>query len=192
MEGETPLDDLSGLTVKIPNISRRQLNEAEAENIAKATFKYLVKSGGVQRLEFTPEVMAKIHKEMFSDVWLWAGQYRTTKTNIGSAPSAIYQDLIILSQDLKSWDDFQIDILEQSVRLHHRAVQIHPFLNGNGRWSRMLGNLWLKKHKSPLVYWPSDVEVLTKVRKEYLKALKEADDMNYAPLVELHKRYQKL
>ena len=43
-----------------------------------------------------------------------------------------------------------IDLSEQAVLLHHRAVQIHPFENGNGRWSRLLANIWLKKHAHPI------------------------------------------
>src|SRR6266851_437586 len=26
-------------------------------------------------------------------------------------------------------------------------ARIHPFLNGNGRWSRMLANIWLKRNR---------------------------------------------
>ena len=45
-------------------------------------------------------------------------------------------------------------LLDQAVFLHHRAVAIHPFPNGNGRWSRLISNIWLKLHDQPIVRWP--------------------------------------
>ncbi len=38
-EGETPLDDLSGLKIRIPNITRIQLDTAELENNQRALTK---------------------------------------------------------------------------------------------------------------------------------------------------------
>ena len=56
-----------------------------------------------------------------------------------------------------------------AVHLHHRAVQIHPFLNGNGRWARLLANILLKLHKAPLTEWPEEAIGATSViREEYL------------------------
>jgi len=97
--------------------------------------------------------------------------------------------LLQLLDDLKAWPDMGIDFLTQAVRLHHRAVSIHPFENGNGRWSRMLSNLWLRRNKAGMVRWPATEDPVSPVRGEYLVALKQADDMNESPLLELHQRY---
>ncbi len=121
-EGETPLDDLSGLKIKIPSIKRSQLDFLEAENIQKAISKYFL-SKRHKTINFDPSFFYKLHKEMFFDVWSWAGSHRTTNTNIGSQKESIGQDLLILSKDLEYWDKS----LESAVRLHHRAVQIQPF-----------------------------------------------------------------
>jgi Fic family protein len=43
--------------------------------------------------------------------------------------------------------------IEISARLHYRAVVIHPFLNGNGRWSRMLANIYLKQNELKPTKW---------------------------------------
>ena len=48
------------------------------------------------------------------------------------------------------------ETLELAVRIHFRAVHIHPFPNGNGRWSRLLGNIFLKQNDHPLVKWPEE------------------------------------
>jgi Fic family protein len=63
-------------------------------------------------------------------------------------------------------------------------------LNGNGRWSRLLANIWLKLNKQPLTLWPEDAIGATSViRDEYLAAVRAADGGNYASLIELHRQY---
>lgn len=181
-EGETPLDDLSGLKVKIPNITRSQLDVVEAENIQDALLKY-INPRRVRR--FDTKFFQTLHKSMFGNVWDWAGDFRDSQTNIGSPPISIYQDLIILERDLEVWPHE----MESAVRLHHRAVQIHPFKGGNGRWSRLLSDLWLQKYTGLTTRWPEGLEEESPIRKDYLTALREADRLNYDPLLELHKKY---
>ncbi|PZP56802.1 MAG: mobile mystery protein B [Micavibrio aeruginosavorus] len=180
--GETPLDDLSGLKLKIPNVTRRQLDEAEAANIRKAISRY---SGSHKVIRFDTGFFNKLHKQMFGDVWKWAGEYRTTATNIGSPPVHILQDLIILQKNL----EVRPHDLETGVWLHHRAVQIHPYQGGNGRWSRFLSDLWLQRHIKQTINWPVGMEQESPVREIYLTALREADRLNYKPLVELHEKF---
>jgi Fic family protein len=43
--------------------------------------------------------------------------------------------------DIQAWEIKTDLLLEQAMRIHHRTVNIHPFENGNGRWSRMLANI---------------------------------------------------
>jgi Fic family protein len=74
--------------------------------------------------------------------------------------------------------------------LHHKAVFIHPFENGNGRWSRMLANVWVFREGGVPTKWPEDlVGTTSPVRDEYLKAIRSADEGECAPLIELHQRY---
>ena len=95
-----------------------------------------------------------------------------------------------LCDDLAYWQKHWPDFSEQAAHLHHRAVLIHPFLNGNGRWSRLLANIWLKLNKQPLTEWPEEVIGETSViRDEYLTAVQAADSGDYAPLIDLHRRY---
>ncbi len=49
------------------------------------------------------------------------------------------------------------DIYEGASRIHHRAVQIHPYKKGNGRWSRMLANIYLRQHGSMPAKWQEDL-----------------------------------
>lgn len=82
-----------------------------------------------------------------------------------------------------------MDLIEQAVRLHHRAVQIHPFENGNGRWSRMLGDIWLKQHNGKIPIWPTDINRDSPIRDEYIAAVKLADKGDFMPLLNLYQKY---
>jgi Fic family protein len=80
--------------------------------------------------------------------------------------------------------------IEQTARLHHRAFLIHPFLNGNGRWARLLANIFQKQSLNTVTLWPEEtVGNASVIRDEYLAAVRAADYGNYEPLIALHGRY---
>jgi Fic family protein len=99
----------------------------------------------------------------------------------------------VVSTELKTCDDLEywhtnktFDTIEIASRLHHRAVQIHPFKNGNGRWSRMLANIYLKQNGLNPTKWNENL--LSKEnphRDDYIQALKKADNGDYSKLIEL-------
>jgi Fic-DOC domain mobile mystery protein B len=189
IQGETPIDDLSGLKVK-GIATRAELNFLEAANIEKVVAKYLTVRPSRRTAKFSYEWTLKLHKEMFGDVWRWAGIPRTHALNIGLASHAISENLAMLLQDLESWPGFGIDFIEQAARLHHRSVQIHPFENGNGRWARMLSNIWLKHHRQPLTLWPEQVIGATsEARARYLEAIRKADRGEYDELIAMHREF---
>jgi Fic family protein len=80
---------------------------------------------------------------------------------------------------------------EQAATLHYRGVLIHPFENGNGRWARLLANIWLKQHDQPVTLWPEEgiTGGTSPIRTEYIQALKLADQCNMRSLIDLHMRY---
>ena len=189
--GQTPLDDLSGLRIRgITNMA--ELSAAEAENIRKATIKYLAARPTRRSARFDVLWMRKLHIEMFGDVWSWAGAYRKHETNIGSLPHQIDIDLHNIEHDVTAWNLSDMPLLEQAVRLHHAAVRIHPFPNGNGRWSRMLASIWLKLHGASVIEWPETIiGTASTIRGEYLSAVRAADGGHYSPLLALHQRFFK-
>lgn len=189
LPGETPLDDISGLKVKFENPTRAAVSKLEAINIAKASAKYLTGKVDERNAPFTVPWMMALHKEMFGDVWSWAGKFRDTNTSIGTDKHNIQMQMAQLAADLHAWSGMNMPLEEQAMRLHHRAVQIHPFKNGNGRWARMLANIWLRKHDAGVIMWPSTAGEVSPLRDEYIAALKAADNMDDRPLQSLHKRY---
>lgn len=127
---------------------------------------------------------------MFGDVWDWAGTFRRAELNIGSKPHMIAIDLQTLLDDRRAWSASDMPLLEQSVRLHHGAVRIHPFPDGNGRWSRMLGNILLRMGNHPIVVWPEAViGASSGIRAAYLAAVRAADRHDFSALIDLHRRF---
>lgn len=124
---------------------------------------------------------------MFGDVWDWAGKIRSTELNFGVKAYLVNTELKKLSDDLLYWQkNASFDPIEIAARLHHRAVAIHPFLNGNGRWSRILANIYLKQNKLEPTKWNEDLLAKDNMhRDDYIQALKKADKNNYAPLIQL-------
>ena len=186
ISGETPIDP-SGLRDKSIG-NRTQLNAAEGRNIAEAVYKYLIGAPSDAMAPFDLAWFVKLHAEMFGEVWEWAGTTRQSDLNLGAPWHQVETQLFSMIKDLEYWRE--MPLLEQAARLHHRAVSIHPFLNGNGRWSRMLVNIWLKLQGSPPTEWPEEVVGgASVIRSEYIAAVKAADTMEFEPLIALHRRY---
>ena len=185
--GETPIDDISGLKVKGIRL-RKELNLLEAENILKALEKYFTGRLTKKKAPFDFAWILRLHKEMFGNVWTWAGRVRQFNINLGVSHGQIEARLFDLLKDLAYWHESPWPL--QAAMLHHRAVSIHPFPNGNGRWARMLANIWLRRNGQPYTLWPeAAVGEESIVRKEYLAALHAADEGDFDSLYELHQRF---
>ncbi len=179
-------DDLDGLLPKYIT-TREELNDAEFRNTAEATKKYFLSR---RKLEFTLSGLYQVHKDMFGQVWKWAGKKRLTNKNIGIDKVEIDVELQKLVDDFHFWKSRDFDLIEISARMHHRLVYIHPFNNGNGRWARFIVNLFLIEHLDSYLDFPEDDLILTTtVRKNYIRALKQADVLNYKPLIHFHNKY---
>lgn len=190
IEGETPID-LSHLKDKSIQ-TREQLNIAEAQNILKPIVKYLGSKPSKKMAPFDLKWFKQLHEEMFCDVWEYAGEFRQENLNLGSKWQNIQTELYSLERDICYWiENETYELVELSVRIHFEAVRIHPFPNGNGRWSRLLGNIFLKQNDHPLVKWPEETIGVEKsvARDSYLAAVKKGDTGDLADLIDLHRKY---
>ena len=190
MDDATPLDDISGLKLSKNRVySLKEIYVKEAENIANATLKYLSASPSKKEAPFSYVWLLTLHEEMFGDVWEWAGKLRQCELSIGIKAYLVSTELKKLVDDIEFWDKNRtFDSIETAARIHHRAVQIHPFQNGNGRWSRMLANIYLRQNGLMPVRWQEDLLAKENPNRDnYIRALKEADDGNYQRLIEMHK-----
>lgn len=185
--GATPLDDISGL--KHDHITtRKELYELEFANINEAVLILFTKKINIEKL-FKYKYLLGIHKQMLSDVWVWAGTLRKSNKSVGIDWHQIISSLKNFEQDVLHQDK-ELPYLEVSARIHHKLVYIHPFENGNGRWARIVANLYLKNKVNKIIQWPDDeLYISGKFRKDYIKALKDADQSHYEKLINIHKKF---
>ena len=185
--GATPLDpnETAGL---IPNYitTQGELNELEGKNIENA----LLWLGQKKRTDILNTTFAlDLHKQMFGDVWKWAGKQRTSNKNIGVMSEQIMNQLGLLFSDTRHWIENQTFSWDEiGVRFHSRLVGIHIFPNGNGRHARLMADVLLEINNLTPFTWganinsnPVDIEGPT--REAYISALKEADLGNFDPLL---------
>ncbi|TKI70924.1 mobile mystery protein B [Sulfurimonas crateris] len=190
IDDATPINDVSGL--KLPKgkvYTLKEIHEKEAQNIAKAILKYLSATPSTKEAPFSYSWMMELHYEMFGDVWEWAGKFRKIELSIGIQAYRVSMELKNLCDDVEYWSKNKTyDLFEIATRMHHRAVQIHPFQNGNGRWSRMLANIYLRQHGKMPVRWQEDLLAKENPkRSKYISALKKADNGDYSKLIEMHR-----
>ncbi|MBP5437591.1 MAG: Fic family protein [Treponema sp.] len=76
----------------------------------------------------------------------------------------------------------------ETVRLHHRLVQIHPFPNGNGRVSRIMADLTSFQLEGKALYWGNENLVnVSEIKTRYIAALRKADAGDYSDLLDFTK-----
>jgi Fic-DOC domain mobile mystery protein B len=183
-DGTTPVDydELKGL---LPThiTTRGELDFLEMENINQAiTWSGNLKTNDILNIEF----ICKLHKKMFSNVWKWAGKFRKSKKNIGIPYIQIAVELQTLCDDSQAWIEYNTYPPDEFTAIfHHRLVFIHPFSNGNGRHARLMADLILEKLFTTKIFsWGGESHVdHNKIREEYIKALKLADDHDYSLLL---------
>lgn len=162
---------------------RRELNDAEQENIARGQ-DWALKS---RRDPLSEKFITDLHKRMLGDVWRWAGKFRKSERNLGipfyEIPAALRQ----LLDDTKAWIDYKSYPPDEiAVRFHHRLVQIHPFPNGNGRHSRLMADLLIMRLGGERFTWGSaNLQAAGDVRRRYITALQAADNHDFGPLLAL-------
>lgn len=164
-----------------------ELNEFEESNINQAIKKYLL---GNRHYNLTrSEVLKKIHQDMFDQTWKWAGMYRHTNKNLGMNWPLIPEEVQKTCDDLNYWNKhYTYSPHEIAARVHHRFVSIHPFSNGNGRWSRLVADIYLKQEGEKQFTWGTkDPLFQNENRKTYIQALQMADQGNLELLIKFAK-----
>ena len=160
---------------------RTELNEAEQINIADALKWVSLRKRNV----LDPAFLSALHKRMFGVVWKWAGAYRTTPRNIGIDAWRIPVEVRLAIDDTSFWIENQVYAPDEiAVRFSHRIVSIHPFSNGNGRFSRLIGDLLAIQLGRPRFTWGiANLVDASETRKAYVAALRAADAYDIEPLL---------
>ena len=166
---ETKLVLEEGLT-----IGGKSLREhLETTNNAKA-FDFIENIIGMKK-KIDHITIQQIHEIVTAGILEEAGRYRTKNVRITGAIKTPpdWSKVVNLMDDLiENIEKSEINPIETSAFLHHRFVEIHPFIDGNGRVARLLTNLYL------IGFGYSPIVIKTEDRKKYYKYLKAADAGN--------------
>jgi len=181
-------DGATALTVEeqrelIPSYisNRRELNEAEQENILRG------QDWGLRRRKrdvLKEKFLTDLHRHMFGEVWRWAGKFRHSERNLGIPFYEIPAALRLLLDDAKAWIECKSYPADEiAVRFHHRLVAIHPFPNGNGRHARLMADLPIMQLGGERFSWGrANLRDAGATRAEYIAALQAADHHDYSAL----------
>lgn len=161
---------------------RSELNEVEQQNIATAD-RWAFRR---RHVIFRERFLKGLHRRMFDRVWRWAGKFRTTERNLGVKPFEIETALRQAIDDARHWvENKSYSPDEIAVRFHHRLVSVHPFPNGNGRWSRLVADVLVTQLGGARFTWGgADLRAAGGARKKYIDALQAADKHDFAPLIQ--------
>jgi len=91
----------------------------------------------------TDDFVRRLHRMLYGDIWQWAGTYRRTEKSVGIDPAYIAvelrQGLDTIAYRWSQTDDWSPR--ELGIAVHAEVVRVHPFVDGNGRATRLLADL---------------------------------------------------
>ena len=162
---------------------------AEEEGLAKAyeTLLAEVKTD----TPMTAELLGHIHARIFSDIYEWAGRWRTVQI---SKPGAIWPPPQYLDEAMQTFEkevlrkypasDLDKDELFcQAVgEIQGEFLAIHPFREGNARAIKLMTNLLAIQSGRPLLVYDST----DNGAEQYIEAAKAAlSGKDYRPMIEI-------
>lgn len=187
IDGQTPIDEDEKEGLLIETITTKgELDEFEQQNIEEALLWVFGKKFKAKDV-FTEKFICNLHKRMYGNVWAWAGDFRKTNKNIGIDKFQIPMSLKVLCDDALYWFEHQTYSPDEiAIRFKHRIVSIHCFPNGNGRHSRLMGDIIIEKlfGQKPFSWGATNLLKANDSRSAYLKAVKQADQGDYQPLLD--------
>ena len=133
----------------------------------------------------------ELHRRMYAPVWTWGGRQRSRETNIGIAPERISVALRNAVEDLRyRWEQaHDLTARELGISAHAALVHIHPFVDGNGRATRLLADLVFLSAQDDDVMLAYDWEF---DRDSYIRRLREYDQtrdasalIDFVPVTEI-------
>jgi Fic-DOC domain mobile mystery protein B len=177
----TPLSEEERRGLLLPVLTRAELNREEAANISQAMSWLFFSRRRLRPESVTHEAWLKrLHGRMYNQVWAWAGQYRTSERNLGVPYWQVRMDMHNLEADARAWladtSTTRYGNDECAIRFGYQLVLIHPFPNGNGRWSRLASDaLIVALGGSRFTWGRASLTEAGQLRRSYITALQTAD-----------------
>lgn len=130
----------------------------------------------------TVDNIKEIHKRVIGYVDpVNAGVFRTNQVYVGKHIPPHPDDVPRYMEEFNDWlnseDSQRLHPVEFAALAHYKLVYVHPFIDGNGRTSRLLMNLILMKHGFP----PVSVQVSD--RWEYYECLEAGNEGDIRPFI---------
>jgi len=148
----------------------------EAKNDAEA-FDLMVKLVHAKKT-ISQEIIQQIHEIVTKGILEESGKYRTENVRIiGSktTPPSYSKIVNLMGEYISNIRELKLHPIKKAAFIHHELVRIHPFIDGNGRISRLITNLYLMSQGYPPI-------VLKKEdRRKYYWFLQRADESDLSP-----------
>ena len=158
--------------------NREELNEYELQNIAKGQVWLQKSKHDYSKYNFWLE----LHKKMYCYVWKFAGSIRKVELSNPAfkMPYDIWPEIGRLEKDLEYWlNNKSFSDKEMLANFHERILTIHPFLDGNDRWSRLLTEYIAKSTSFPIPTWGQALNQDSNKRRQlYIETLDLARNSN--------------
>ncbi len=127
-----------------------ELSRAE-EKISKKKAKQFFETGDIHKIEIGTFLgLASIHAYLFADIYDFAGKIREVNIAKGNFR---FVPVIYLKQSLESIDQMPQNNFDQIIEKYVEMNIAHPFIEGNGRATRVWLDLILKKEIERVVDW---------------------------------------
>lgn len=122
----------------------------------------------------TDRFVRSLHADLYGAIWTWAGRYRLRETNIGVAPEQIAVDLRSELDSLRWRWEHTTHLTAQvlGIAAHAIVVRVHPFVDGNGRTTRLLADLTFAAAQTDDQFLEFDWQL---DRGAYIRLLREFD-----------------
>ncbi|BBY57673.1 Fic family protein [Mycolicibacterium sarraceniae] len=161
--GETPLphDELDALLAEVVEILDKPITRADVYALEQSLQDQVVEAlmpaaldGSLPLDELLSDYFIRdLHTQLFGPIWQWGGRQRQLELNIGVAPELIAVELRSTLGSIAwrwehtdDWTPRQLGIV-----VHAETVRIHPFVDGNGRTTRLLADLAFAAAQDPTV-----------------------------------------
>ncbi|XP_004534425.1 adenosine monophosphate-protein transferase FICD homolog [Ceratitis capitata] len=136
----------------------------------------------VNKIEITLRDILEIHRRVLGHVDpIEGGEFRRTQVYVGGHVPPGPGDLAILMHHFENWLNSEQTVslhpVKHAALAHYKLVHIHPFIDGNGRTSRLLMNALLMRAGYPPIIIPKQQ------RHKYYQFLQVANEGDIRPFV---------
>lgn len=171
---------------------KKKMDEAESVALAAAIDKLLRMYDADHR--FTAEDIKTMHKIWLSEIYEWAGEYRSVNVSKGDFPFAAAKQIPFLMTEFEKVQlckhtpcNFKSSerVTQALAEVHVELVLIHPFREGNGRVARILSTIMAFQAGLPMLNFK---DITDRKKKEYFAAINRGLSRDYKPMERLFER----